>query len=176
MEQEKVVIQLKNKVLTLLIKDFGDSEVNLEDLLQVDMNNIIADICTFPVLFNRIGNIKADIDEFVRQTQLDFSIFEAQLYEKHKKALLALGKATEGAIDSAVKQDPQYKTKKLETFKVQRQAEIVDSLYWSAKSKDKKLDAISAKIKPEEFEGEILQGTINSVVIRVQQNQFPNRR
>ncbi len=174
---EKVIIELKNKVLSLEIKDFGDSAINLEDLLQVDMNAIIADICTFPVIFNRIGNLKAEIDEFLRETQLDFSIFEAQLFEKHKKKLLGNSeKATEAAIDSSVKQDPEYKTKKLNVFKVQKQAEILDSFYWSAKSKDKKLDAISAKIQPEEFEKEVLEGTINSVVIRVHKNNFERKR
>lgn len=174
--QEKIVIQLKNKVLTLQVKDFGDAAVDLEDLLQVDMNALVADICTFPVIFNRIGNIKAEIDDFYRETKLDFDIFEAQLYEKHKKLLSALGKATEAMIDAAVKQDPQYKVKKLELFKVQKQADIIENFYWSAKVKDKKLDTMSAKIKPEEFEGEILQGTVNSVLIRVHKNEFPNRR
>ncbi len=176
-EIEKVRIELKTKVLILEVKDFGDSPVDIEDLLQVDANAVVADMVTFPVIFNRIALIKAEIDGLLRETQLDCSIFEAGLYKKHKKAMLTLGeKATEGAIDTAVKLDPDYKIKKLQVINVQRHADIIDGLYWSAKSKDKKLDAISAKIKPEEFENEILEGTVNSVVIRIQKNHFENRR
>ena len=57
-EVEKTIIKLGKKTLTLEIRDFGSSEIDIEDLLQVDMNNILADIITFPVIFNRLSNIK----------------------------------------------------------------------------------------------------------------------
>lgn len=172
-KSEKTIIQLKNKVLTLEIKDFGSSEIPVEDLLQIDMNNIILEIITFPVLFNRIANIKAEIDAYLREVQFDMNAFEAQLYEKHKKRLLSEGeKATETSIDMAIKRDHEYKIKKYNVFEVQKQADIVDGLYWAVKSKDQKLNAISAKIKPEEFETDILEGMINSVMIRTQKNMF----
>lgn len=176
-EIEKTIIHLKTKTLTLEIKDFGSSEIDIEDLLQIDSNNILYDIITWPVIFNRISNIKAEIDNLLRETQFDFAAFEAQLYEQHKKYLIGLGeKATETAIDMAIKRDPTYKVKKFEVFAVQKQADIVDGLYWSAKSKDKKLEVISAKIKPEEFEKEILDGVINSVMIRSHKSQFVEKR
>lgn len=174
---EQTVIELGKKVLILEIKDFGSSEINIEDLLQIQLNDVVMDIITFPVIFNRIANIKAEADDLLRQVTLDQKIFEAQLYEKHKKVIVALnGKATEAAIEAAVVIDPQYKIKKLHVFKVQKQADILDALYWSAKSKDQKLNAVSAKLKPEEFEKEILEGTINSVMIKVKNNLFENKR
>jgi len=172
-KSEKTIIQLGNKVLTLEIKDFGSSDINVEDLLQVDTFNLIADLVTFPVIFNRIANIKAEMDNLLRETKFDVQAFEAQLYEKHKKRLVSDGeKATETAIDMAIKRDPDYKVKKFQEFQIQKQAEILDGLYWAAKSKDKKLDSMSAKIKPEDFALEILEGTINSVVIKSQKNIF----
>lgn len=177
MASEKTIIHLKTKTLTLEIQDFGSSEINIEDLLQIDMNNIMEDIITFPVIFNRISNIKAEIDVLLRETQFDFSVFEAQKYEEHKKKLIGAGeKATETSIDMAIKRDPAYKIKKFEVFEVQKQADIIDGLYWSAKSKDKKLEVISAKVKPEEFEGEVLEGVINSVMIKSYKSDFIERR
>ncbi len=176
-DSNKIVIQLNKKSLTLQIKDFADSNINTEELLQIDYSNIIGDIITFPVLFNRIANIKAEIDSFLREVQLDMKIFEAQLYEKHKKEFVTRGeKATETAIDMAIQRDPQYKIKKIEVFKVEKQSAIIDGLYWAAKSKTKMLEAISMKIKPEEFEKEILEGTINDVIIKVYNNSFVNKR
>lgn len=164
---ESTIIHLKNKTLKLDIKDFGDSAIDTEELLQVDMNNIIADIVTFPVLFNRISNIKADVDELLRHEQLDFIILEAQLYEEHKKIILAAGdKATENSVDMAVKRDPRFIAKKRKIITVQKEADVIDGLYWSAKSKDQKLNTISAKVQPDDFEKEVLEGTINSVMIR----------
>lgn len=176
-QSEKTVIELGKKILTLEIKDFGSSDIDIEQLLQIDINNPIADIVTFPVIFNRIANFKAEVDDLLRRVQFDFTIFEAQLYEKHKKLLIGLGeKATENAIDMAITRDPQYKIKKENVFKVQKEADIIDGLYWSAKSKDQKLNAISAKLKPEEFEKEILEGMINSVMIKSSKNLFPSKR
>lgn len=182
-QSERTIIHLKTKSLVLVIKDFGSSDINVEDLLQIHTFNLIADIITFPVLFNRIGNIKAEIDNLLRETQFDFKIFEAQKYEEHKKKLIGIGeKATETGIDMAIKRDPAYKVKMFEVFSVQRQAEIVDALYWSAKSKDKKLEVMSAKLKPEEFEKEILEMavnksiTLNSVTITSFMSQLPERR
>ena len=176
-ELNVTILHLKNKVLKLKIGDFSSGEIDVEDLLQIQINNLIADIITFPVIFNRLALAKAEIDDLLREEQLDFKIFEAQKYEEHKKELTGKGeKATETAIDNAIIRDPQYKIKKTKLFKIQKEADIIDGLYWSAKSKDQKLNAISLKITPEEFDKEVLEGTINTVQIRAQKNSFPTGR
>lgn len=177
--KEMTTIHLKNgKVLSLVIKDFGDGGVDTEELLQVDTNNIFADICTFPVLFNRISNIKAEIEDLLRETQLDFDIFEAQLKEEYRKKLVreeddGKGKngtkikyPTIGEVDDAVIRDSRYKVKKTDLNRVKKECDIIDGLYWAAKSKDQKLNAISVKMAPEDFSKDILEDTINGVLIR----------
>jgi hypothetical protein len=176
-ESEKTIINLRTKTLVLEIKDFGGSNIEIEDLLQIDYANILGDIITFPVIFNRIANLKAEMDNILREEAFDQKVFEAQLYEELKKKLLGLGeKATETAIDMAVKRDPRWKVKSFEFFKVQKQADILDGLYWAAKSKSKMLEAVSMKIRPEDFEKEILADTINSVKIVAHKNHFEQRR
>lgn len=176
-EVEKTIIELKNKTLSLTIRDFGLGDIEIEDLLQIDMSNLLADLITWPVIFNRIGNIKAEIDNILREQQFDLSLFEAQKYEEHKKKIIADGnKATETGIEMSIKRDPKYQIKKMNVFKIQKQADIIDGLYWSAKSKDKKLEVLSVKVKPEEFEKEILDGMINSVMIKSHKSQFPDKR
>jgi hypothetical protein len=180
-------IQLKNKTLSLEVKDFGEGSIDTEELLQVDSWNLVADIVTFPVLFNRIGNIKAEIDDLVRETKLDMDIFEAQLRQEYRKSLVTevddgkgkgghkLKYPTKDEVDDALIRDKRYKVKRDNLNRVLKEADIIDSLYWSAKSKDKKLDTMSAKLKPEDFEKEILEGTINSVLIRSHKNNFVER-
>lgn len=174
-EQEVTAIHLKGKTLLLQIRDFGSSDINIEDLLQIDTFNLLADIVTWPVIFNRISNIKAEIDNYLREVKFDLSAFEAQLYEEHKRKLAADGKVTEKAIEMSIKRDPNYKLKQFSVFEVQKQADIIDGLYWSAKSKDKKLEVISAKVKPDEFEKDILDGVINSVMIKSRKSQFVDK-
>lgn len=175
-ETEKTIIEIGKKILILEIKNF-DREVDIEALLQVQINDILGDIITFPVIFNRIAFIKAEADDLLRQVQFDLKVFEAQKYEEHKKKLIGSGeKATETAIEMAIIRDVQFQAKKKVAISVQKQAEILDGLYWSAKSKDQKLNAVSAKLKPEEFEKEILDGVINSVMITSRKNLFYNDR
>lgn len=176
-EKEQIIINLRNKTLVLDIKDFGSADIQIEDLLQIDYANILGDIITWPVIFNRIANIKAEMDNVLREETFDMKVYEAQLYEQHKKALIGSGeKATETSIDMAIKRDPQYKAKHFMFLRVQKQADILDGLYWSAKSKSKMLEAISMKIRPEDFEKEILVDTINSVKITAFKNQFAQRQ
>jgi hypothetical protein len=82
---------------------------------------------------------------------------------------------TKDEVDDALIRDKRYKVKRDNLNRVLKEADIIDSLYWSAKSKDKKLDTMSAKLKPEDFEKEILEGTINSVLIRSHKNNFVER-
>jgi hypothetical protein len=49
MEQEKdeVILHLKNKVVTITSQGF-DSEIDIDDLLQIDQTNLYAELITIP--------------------------------------------------------------------------------------------------------------------------------
>lgn len=175
-EKGLVVIQLNKKTLTLTILDFEGNNINAEELLQVDYSNILGDIITFPVIFNRIANIKAEVDSLLKDAEFDLKVFGAQLFGEKKAVLVKEGtRPTEAAIDALVLTDSNFKLKKLSVINIERQASIVDGLYWSAKMKGKMLEAISAKVSPEEFEREIIEAAINGVIIKSHKTNFPKR-
>jgi hypothetical protein len=66
--------------------------------------------------------------------------------------------------------DNRYIVKKKNYLKVVKQQDYVDSLYWSAKSKDGKLDKLTDRLRPEEFNTEILTERINGVLIKKSKN------
>lgn len=171
------VIEIGDKVISIQLKDFTGLSIDPEELFQVDYNNIIGDIITFPVLFNRIALLKAEMDSAVETAKFDFDVFLAQKYEEHKKKLGGItdGRVTEKSIEMSMIRDPAYAVKKNDLIKIQKQSGIMDALYNSARSKDRKLDSISTKLKPEEFESDILEGTINDVMIKIYKNNFPNK-
>lgn len=174
---DRVVVELGQNVYTFKVQDFSSLEVDIDELLFVHINNLVADMITFPVVLNRLAMIKAKADDLLRGVEFDNKVFYAQLYEDHKKKLIANGeKATETGIEMAIKRDPKYIVKMKDLFKVQKNADIVTELYWSAKSKDKKLESLSAKIKPDDFEREILVDSINGVLIRASKNVAPVTR
>lgn len=177
MQQEVVkIIELPNKMVTLTLTQF-DTDIDADELTNIQYHNIIGEILTFPVIMNRIGNLRADMEQIYAEAKLDFEIFEAHEQEKQRKALtfsvedlkgkVKIDKPTKDEVENAVLISAAYKVKKLELFKIQRNLGYVESLFWAAKSKDSKLDTLSAKLKPEEFENEILEGSINGVMIKV---------
>lgn len=175
-DEQFSVVELGSKIYKLRVLDFANGEVNIEELLQVDYNNIMGDLITFPVIFNRIANLKAEADAIVRECEFDEKVFQAQLYEEKKSASVKDGeKMTEKALENAILRDPKYIAKKRHTIKMEKQAAMFDGIYWAAKSKTKMLEAISMKIQPGEFEKEILDGVINSVLIKSQRNYFASK-
>jgi|SRR5690606_4921982 len=187
MEEERddiKVIHLKNKTVVLKLEDFS-GEIDVEELLQVDYNNIIGDIITFPVLFNRIARLKAEAESLLEEIKFDFDKWEAEQYSLYEKQLtreVTNSRSTKTEVPTktqvmtALIQTKEYRVKRFQVIDASRALGIIDALYQSAKSKDKKLDSISMKLQPQEFENKILEGTINDVLIRIHRNDFPERR
>lgn len=165
-EFEEIVIELKNKMVVLKLLPF-DTDISVDDILKIDYHNIIGEILTFNVLFNRIANLKAEQDNIVSVSKMDLEAAEAQLFESHKKEITNKGeKATERTIDAAIANDPRYKAKKKLHFEAVKNADYISSLYWAAQNKCGLLRSLSDKLRPEEFMGELLTDTINGVMIK----------
>lgn len=165
-EQEPLVIELKDKMVVLKTLPF-DTDIDVDEILKIDHSNYLGEILTFPVLLNRVANLKAEMQNIVSEGKSDVEIFEAQLTEeKRKKILSEGGKATVSEVDSAVKTDARYRIKKNDYFAKVKNLEYLDSLYWACQSKMTVLQKVSEKIRPEEFESELLSNVINGVYIK----------
>ena len=179
-EPEKIILEIGNKIYSIDPVEFS-GDINVEELLQVDYNNIMGDIITFPVVFNRIANIKAEIDSLLREVEFDFDVYESQLTEEYRISLCReeinsrstkMIWPTGDQIKNTIRQLKIYKVKMYEVIKVKKQTKIIDGLYWSAKMKGKMLETISNKIQPEEFEHKLIEGRINDVMIKTHKNWF----
>lgn len=155
-----------DKMLVMKITPF-DTDIDVDDLLKIDYSNILGEILTFAVIFNRIAMLRADCQNIVNRGKTELEIFEAELSEAKRNDLTKLGaKVTVGEIDNAVKRDPSYIRKRKEYYEKVKNFDYVDALYWSAQSKSKLLEKMSDKLSPKEFEKEILEGTINGVMVK----------
>ena len=61
---------------------------------------------------------------------------------------------------------PKYKVKQLNLIKIQKNRDMINSWYWAIKSKDEKLNKISEKLRPEDFESDLLEEKINGVLMK----------
>lgn len=176
MNQEKTIVELGSRIYTFYHKPF-DSEVDMDSLTMIQYDNIVAEIITIPTLMNKVGILKAEAENAVSETKLALRVLEAERSEYYRKKLTTTDgtkqKApTVGQVEDAVVMDEQVTSSKMNLFKVQKQAEIIDSLYWAVKSKEMKLNKISEGITPADFEKDIIEGSINGVIIKSLEKKF----
>lgn len=177
MDQERISIDLGNDKMAVLIVQPFDGDIDVESIVKIDYSNLLGEVLTFPVIFNRIANMRAEITNIVAVAKVKLEVFEAQLYEEHKKKLFAAGeKATENGTKAAVLRDARYMVANEKYLRTQRDFEYIDSLYWSAQSKDRKLNVLAEKITPQEFEKELVEGAVNGVMIKMSKKAMRDKR
>jgi hypothetical protein len=154
MAAEKVIIPLKGDKIAVLILNAFDGE--------------LGELLVWPVVFNRIANLRAEAEHQYVMQKFNTDALEAQMYEKHRNALRAGdGKASIKDIEMAVLRDKVFQLKKKSLNEAQLNFNYCDALYWSAQSKDKKLDKLTDKLRPEEFEKELVEGAVNGILIKI---------
>lgn len=180
MEREKIVLELEGDKIAVLSVEPFDGDIDVESLMKIDYANLLGEILTFPVIFNRIANLRAELTNIVAQGKLTFDIFEARLSEKKQNVLAADKSGARGPsikdVEVAVFQDPSYATAKKIYLRKQRDFEYVDALYWSAQSKDKKLNVLSEKITPDEFSKGLIEGKINGIMINMKKQAMKSAK
>lgn len=169
--EETIKIPIGDKIISLKVQEF-DTDVKVDDILRIDYANIMGEILTFPVLLNRIGLMRADVEEWVSKQKMEVEIKEATLREYYRKKLTRIENEKQKSptipeIDGAIIMDQAFQNLKKILFRKQRDLEYINSLYWAARSKDDKLNKFSSSLKPEEHAQDILSGTINGIAIRV---------
>lgn len=176
MEKEIQIIELRNRVISLKWQPF-DAEVDMDDLTIIHYDNLVGEVLTIATLMNKVGTLKADAENALNTTKLSHKMLEARKANHYRKTLVSIVNErtklpTVDQVADAVILDEEVSASKRNYYDMVRQAEIVDSLYWSVKAKEKKLDNITMSIVPEDFENKLVEGSINSVMIKMNQKKF----
>lgn len=162
---EKIVIEINEKIYTLIPQPFQD-EIEISDYLKIDYHNIFAELITMPLIINQISNIKAEIDTMVSQQKLAVKVLKSNL-EKEYKASRSGGKAPSlNDLEIYVNTNEEYQKEAMLLINLEKQAAYMESFYWAAKDKINALNKISDKITPDDFSVDILEKSINNVVIK----------
>lgn len=171
-----VTISMGDKIIRLHFKDF-DADIDIDDLTMIHHENIIGEILTVSTLMNRVGLLKAEAANNVRESDLGVKIEYSRLSEHYRKTLKKVNGekikyATIDEVSDAVTLDPSYQNLMKRHFRIQKELDQLESLYWAIKSKDGKVDKLSERLKPEEFEKEIVEGVINTINVKAHKKLF----
>lgn len=172
----KELIKLGEKSVVLISKDI-DEDIDMDQLLQIDYTNVYGEIITNSVFLNKIGLLRADAQAIYDSKKLETNIFESKIRRSLRRESLLNGgkikiedegtiKLTESSIDEVVDANRQLQAMKKELIELKKDLEYMESLFWSAKSKDSKLNAIVPRVTPAELYNELIEGTLNTVTIK----------
>jgi len=176
MEKQTHFIEVGKNIYHLKSTPF-DPEIDMDDLTRIHYDNLVGEVLTIATLMNKVGLLKADVDNEYREQALKVKILEAERSEYYREGLSTndgkkTKKPTIAEVDNAVITDPEVQSHKRQLFKSQKQSEQIDSLYWAVKSKEMKLNKFADNLTPDDFQGEILEGSINSVMIKRSEKKF----
>lgn len=149
----KKVVNFNGKDFNIEIEDF-DEDINVEKLLKIDYSELFSEILCFPTIVNRFGIMLADMENNLNEKKFNLDVFEAKLKEKKRAEMMQEngGKApTIDALNTAVLLDKGYQSLKKSLFQVQKERDYLNSIFWSAKSKDEKLAKLSLTVKPDDI-------------------------
>lgn len=176
----KHIINIGDKPVVLIYKDF-DEDIDVNEFTKIDYSNLYGEAITISTLINRIGQLRAEAEAEYERKKLKRHILESTLEKqwrreasradgkftiKEKGELPYMIKLTDKSVTAAIISDPAYEVEKGNEISANRDYQFLDSFYWSLKSKDSKLSVLLPKNVPEDFYNEIIEGTINGIMIR----------
>lgn len=145
-----------------------DKDTDPDRITRIDLNNLVAEIVTTPVLMNRWGSILVEVESELKKTKLDLEIFCAETKKKIRDEFTEKGeKYTVDKVEDALTLTPEYKTQKLALIEAEKNQELANSIYWAIKDKSSKLEKLSLTIQRDDIlnmESTVLNGI--KVVIR----------
>jgi hypothetical protein len=176
-QKETILIKLEEGKLVTLTYDPFDTDLDMDILTSIDYSNLFAEMVTISTLLNKIGLLKADVEAIVKDHDFELAILKAERMEYYRKELTREQPYIRGTgsktiepgsteTENAVFQDQTYKIKRKENIRLHKDKEYIESFYWSVKSKDEKLNALMKGVTPIEFQNGILEGTINTIMIK----------
>ena len=175
--EDKILIPFGRKIVVLFFPSF-DAEVEVDDIMKIDYSNIIGELITFPVILNRIGLLRAEMEEISKTKKFEAQVYEAKLKQYYRKKGAIRGaddqvkKLTNPEVEEAVLLDKGYQAVMKALYNTEKGFSQIENLFWSAKDKSSKLDAITSKLNPKEFENEIVAGQVNGIMIKIKEAKW----
>lgn len=167
MQENLIKIPIGDKIVILKYLDF-DSDIDLDLITQIDYSNLYGEIVTISALLNRIGILRADVENIYNEFKLELSIFESQKRKDTVREALAVGlkKPSEASLDDDLNTHAQVIAMRKRLNELQKNFNYVDAVYWAVQSKDKKLSVLMKSVTPEEFADGIVEGIVNTFYIK----------
>lgn len=167
-DKQIIKIPINGKIITIKSIDWTEIELDVDSITQIRHDNLYGEMVTISALYNKVGLLKADVDNEYEEYKLDCNIFEAQKRKEVISMKISLGekKPSINDLEDEVSLHPDVIKKRKRLLQLKKNCDYINALYWAIQSKDKKLSVINRGVTPEEFENGIVEGEINQFIIK----------
>jgi hypothetical protein len=164
MEEKTTYVHLARKIAAIKPTDW-DYSFDPDEIFKIDPYNIFGEIITIPVLINRLGVLAAEMKSYVKEEEFRLNEKEAKVRQLFRQGFDK--KPTVQETEDHLTLDPIIKGMRLKLIKLKKELETIENMHESAKEKSFKLNYLGKNLTPEEFEKDIIEGTINGVTIKL---------
>lgn len=154
-------ITLPNGEMLMLKSTIYSNDIDLEKLLRIDLANIAAEIVTIPIVLNHFGIILADLTNAYNESKINLNIQESKVRDRILSSSAEDKKKPPRVedLDSMIRSDKTVVIMKKTLYKRQKDMDYINSIYWSLKSKDDKLNKL---VNSFQQYGDVLESLINT--------------
>jgi len=178
-----ISLKIGDKEITISTKVFeNQEEIDIDKILRIDHNHLLAESLTFSVILNGLGMLMIDSEHKVKESKLDLEIWYSKERDRvrlswdedpERKAVRG-AKYTMDQIKDAVESSAVYRMKKRKIAELEKAYGYMNTIYWSAKSKDQKLNSITSEIVKGELNFDEINGKkFNGVMISSKKKLIP---
>lgn len=170
-----ILIEIGTENIVLSCSD-KEETIDLDSVTTIDYSNLYGEAVTISALLNKVGSWKSEYDRKVKEAKLCCDVYISRFKKDlRKKSVSNNGKITtddgeikltEKVLDEMILLDDEYQTMQLELIELESKRDKLDVLWWALKSKDQKLNNILPKVVPTDFVNEIVEGKVNSFLIK----------
>lgn len=173
-QQEQIALDINDKIVVIKFGEF-DSDIDADDITTIDYSNLVGEMLTVSTLLNRVGLLKAQCEKDLKDARFNHDVLAAETRHRERKQALADGvKATylEKHVADIVTIDKGIALSQKTIHRLEFELEVLNSLYWSVKSKDDKLQHLSAHVTPQDMEERIIEGVVNQMYVRLHEKHI----
>lgn len=172
-------IYIGEKPVVLKHDDFGDS-INVDSLTLIDHSNLFGELTTAAASANRVGLMKAELENLLADSKFELKIFESKFKAKKRIEASENGnmffvevdgqqvavKISEKALDNCFETNDEWIALKKKDMELERRLGLISSLHWAAQQKSRSLANVISGVTPSEFMDELMEGSVNGFIIK----------
>lgn len=151
----------------LRIKSKGlPEDFDTDRVLKIDYANIPAEMATLPILMNNVGIILADLESEVRIAELELKKSKAVMAEQGREEIKNEkgGKpATNDETIEYIRRQPKYDILNRKVSNAMKKRDIINSIYWSIKSKQEIVQNLSKSMSYGDFNDALINCTLKEI-------------